>query len=409
MTGSVPVAATRTRYPARMATVRTRNINWREIEEAAAEQLVHAVREVREESPDENIHGAVFHAFYGDGESIRWPMVAVGTEETLAEMVDDGDDDASLRWSGPDFEYNVDPTGELDELASRVEKAAAASGDFDKWVRVYERFQKCFPKAAKLARKQLVADKAVGKAFIAVAMDEAEELVPPSLTKAQLRMHFPHYDAEEMERIRLAALPVEQRIAELLPAAVLSDFEGPLVEEYDDLLVACGAAAIPSLVSVVRGEQYPEGSLTAARILAEINITTPEAVDALYDLMRNEDADINARSWAAAALGRLERSDLILAIVPDLPAEVVTRGIHGPIGPFRDHGAHRSLDYGPLETALREYPHLEPEFEKIMTRGSTYCRLDRDEIPTAKAGLESPWGVIRNHASFSLKVRDVLK
>lgn len=43
-----------------------------------------------------------------------------------------------------------------------------------------------------------------------------------------------------------------------------------------------------------------------------------------------------------------------------------------------------------------------------MTRGSTYCRLDRDEIPTAKAGLESPWGVIRNHASFSLEVYDIL-
>ena len=105
-----------------MATVGTRNINWREIEEAATEQLVQAVRE---ESPDENIYGAVFHAFYGDGESIRRLMVAVGTEETLAETVDDGDDDASLRWSDPDFEYNVDPTDELDELASRVEKAAA--------------------------------------------------------------------------------------------------------------------------------------------------------------------------------------------------------------------------------------------------------------------------------------------
>lgn len=391
-----------------MATVGTRNINWREIEEAATEQLVQAVREVREESPDETIYGAVFHEFYGDGESISWPMVAVGTEETLAEMVDDGDDEASLRWSGPDFEYNVDPTDQLDELASRVEKAAAASGDFDKWERVYERFQKCFPKAAKLARKQLVAEKAVGKAFIAVAMDEAEELVPLSLTKAQLRKHFPHHDAAEMERIRLAALPVKERVAELLPSAVVLDSSAPLAEEYNDLLVACGADAIPSLVSVVRGEQYPGGALRAARILAEINITAPEAVDALYDLMRNKEADINTRAWAAAALGRLERSDLILALVPELPAEVVTRGIHGPIGPFRDHGAHRPLDYGPLETALRENPHLEPEFEKVMTRGSTYCQLDRDEIPTAKAGLESPWGVIREHASFSLEIYDLL-
>lgn len=400
-----------------MATGGVRNIDWREIEDAATEQLVSAVREVREQHPEETVYGAMFHEFYGDGSSTAWPTVAVGTEETLAEAVDEhrgrngesDDAESSFRWSGPDLAHAFDPADALQELADAVQAVASSSGDFEKWERVYDRFLRCFPKAAKAARKQLVTDKAVGREFIAIAADEAEELVPLSLTKAQVRKHFPQFDAEEQERIRLAALPVEQRVVELLPGAVLSGVEGPLADEYDDLLVACGAAALPALASVVRGEKHPEGDVTAARLLAEINISTPEVVDALDGLMRREGADINARSWAASALARLERSDLILAVVPDIPVEVVTRGMSDPYSPFRDHGAHRPLDYGPLETILREHPHLESAFEKEMRPGSSYCRLDPDEVPTAKAALESPWGVIREHASFSLKILDILK
>lgn len=392
-------------------------INWREIEDAATGQIVSAVRAVREGHPDESVYGAMFHEFYGDGSVIYWPMVTVGTEESLAVVVAayaarDSEEEgleASLRWSGPDLTHGFDPGGSEQALADSVQAAASSDGEFDCWERVYDRFIRCFPKAAKRARKQLVAEKLVGEEFIAIAEDEAGELVPLSLTKAQVLKHFPQYDAAEQERRRLAALPVEQRVRELLPEAVAPRYQGPLVGEHEGLIVDCGAAAVSALAKVVRGEEFPEGGVTAARLLAEINISSSEVVDALDGLMRREDADMNARSWAASALARLDRSDLILTRVPELPVEVVTRGISDPFSGFRDRGAHRPLNYAPLDEVLREHPSLEEAFDKELRPGVGYYVLAADEIPTAKAVLDSPWTVIRNHARIVLKDAGALR
>ncbi|MDR2189234.1 MAG: hypothetical protein LBE62_14510, partial [Azonexus sp.] len=61
-----------------------RTPDWQGMEAAAVAQMTAAVRRVRAEYPDERVYGAMFHAFYGDGEVIYWPCVTVGTEELLA-------------------------------------------------------------------------------------------------------------------------------------------------------------------------------------------------------------------------------------------------------------------------------------------------------------------------------------
>lgn len=379
------------------------------IEAAAAAQLVRAVRTVRERHPDQTVYGAMFHEFYGDGSMIAWPMVTVGTEESLAEVVAEyasrrGESDdlvESLRWSGPDLEHGFDPDDEDQALADALQSEAGPG--FEKWERAYERFLRCFPRAAKAARKQLLADGIVTKDFIAIAADEGGELVPLSLTKAQVLAHFPEYDLAEQERRRLAALPVDERVAELLSEAVAPRYQGPLIGEHEQLLVACGAAAVPALVRVIRGEALGHGDVTAARLLAEINVDDADAVHALDELMRRKKRPVNSRAWAASALARLGRSDLILARVADLPVEVVTRGIGDPLRSFRDRGAHRPLDYAPLEQVLREHPALEPAFEKELAPGTGYCALTVDEIPTAEAALDSPWSIVRTHARHVLE------
>lgn len=75
----------------------------------------------------------------------------------------------------------------------------------------------------------------------------------------------------------------------------------------------------------------------------------------------------------------------------------------GPFRGFRDHGAHRPLDYGPLDAVLRKHPLLEPAFEKELKPGVGYCVVGADEIPIARAALGSPWGVIRTHARIVLE------
>lgn len=378
------------------------------IEAAAAAQLVRAVRTVRERHPDHTVYGAMFHEFYGDGSTIAWPMVTVGTEESLAGVVAKyadrhGESDdlvASLRWSGPDLEHGFDPDDD-DQALADVLRAEAGPG-FERWERLYERFLRCFPRAAKAARKQLLADGVVTEDFIAIADDEGGELVPLSLTKAQVLAHFPEYDAAEQERGRLSALPVDERVAELLPEAVAPRYQGPLIGEHEQLLVACGVAAVPALVRVVRGEVFGNGDVTAARLLAEINVDDADAVSALDELMRRRKRPVNSRAWAASALARLGRSDLIIARVAELPVEVVTRGIGDPFRSFRDRGAHRLLDYAPLEQVLREHPDLEDAFEEELEPGVGYCAVTAEEIPIAEAALDSPWLVVRTHAQHVL-------
>lgn len=387
------------------------NVDWREIERAAAAQIVSAVRDVRDNHPDETIYGAIFHEFYGDGTNIYWPMITVGTEESLSQVIaayiaGHGADvslETSLRWSGPDLKHSFDPGNSEQALANSVQTAASSSGAFKDWERFYDRFVRSFPKAARLARKQLVAEKLVGKEFIAIADDETTDLVVLSLTKSQLLKHFPQYDAAEQERRRLLALSVEGRVVELLPEAVTPRYEGLLIGEHEGMLVACGAAAVSALTRVVRGEEYRQGDVVAARLLAEINIDSDEVVEALEALMRRKKASVNARAWAASALARLGRSDLILTRVPELPVEVVTRGIGDPFSGFRDRGAHRPLSYAPLEAVLREFPALEEAFEEELKPGSGYCALATEEIPTALAALDSPWPIVRTHARMVLE------
>jgi hypothetical protein len=118
--------------------------------------------------------------------------------------------------------------------------------------------------------------------------------------------------------------------------------------------------------------------------------------------MRSEGADINARSWAASALARIGHSELIVSRVPELPVEVVTRGVGGPFKTFRDHGAHRPLEYVSLEALLNRYPELEVAIEDELKPGSAFCALSPGEIPTARAALNSRWKVIRTHARIAL-------
>lgn len=81
------------------------------------------------------------------------------------------------------------------------------------WEKTYDHFLRRFPKAAKKARQQLIREGVVDKNFIIIAEDDAGELVPLSLTRAQLLRHFPQYDADEKERRRLTALPPKSSFA----------------------------------------------------------------------------------------------------------------------------------------------------------------------------------------------------
>ncbi|MGW9377348.1 hypothetical protein ACWHAO_04710 [Streptomyces albidoflavus] len=130
------------------------SFDWAGLEQAVQAQLTGFVRRMRAEHPDDRLYAAAVHEFSAEtGSVIAWPLVGVA------------------------------------------------------WEPVHARYLRTVVKACRAARRELLAEGTAGRLFLVVAMDEAWELVPRTLTPAQVRRHFPELDAESRETARLAALP----------------------------------------------------------------------------------------------------------------------------------------------------------------------------------------------------------
>lgn len=363
--------------------------DWERVTRQATDYLVRCVEQTAAEHPEEHIYGAVFHTFYGDGEVMAWPPVGVGTREGL--------DGAELEWNGPDMPYYFEGDDADYELCDQVSEHAAAPGNLNAWNAEYERYLACFPPAARSATERLRAGGVVGPEFVAVAGDEAEELVPLSLTPAELERYFPHLAARQREQERLAALAPAERAAELAPAVL--GVRGQLASDWQtDIFRALGAQVVPTLTEVVAGRQAGD-RWQAAKLLAEINVPDERALAALENLLLDRKAREADRCWAAAALTRLAGLAPLLAHADALPPAVLARGLAGPFSSFCRIGTHRDLDYRELEAALLAHPEWE---EPVAAELSSFYELASQEVPTAQAALTSPVRLIRRHAWWAL-------
>lgn len=377
-------------------------MDWKALDAHILALLAEAVRAHRLERPAESIYAAVFHNFHAEaGGLICWPQLAIASEEDLRALSDEsGLAPDSLRWSPADWSAQLDPSEADDAMAAAVENWAVGRGA-ERWENAYQRFLRAFPRAAKAARRILVAEGVVGRDFVALAMDEAWELVPLSLTAAQVRTHFPELDEEARELARLAALPAPARAAEL--GDILDDpVPGPVSrEDAARLLAELGRVAV-----VLASERLPRvrDAWRWAKLLADLGIPDPAAVEALLAVVLGRRLPETSRAWAAAALSRLGRLDLVLADREQIPRSVLLRALAAPYTSFRDQGVvHLPLDYAPLEGVLAGDPELAAEMLEELRPGSGYCALTPDEVETARAALGSSVEVVRQHAASVLE------
>ncbi len=176
--------------------------DWQSIENLAYQIIVDAVHSIRRQHPHETVYAAIFHNFYCDNTYLYFPSLAVGTEELLVRVVEKYQSEygstasrtkleQSLRWSGADLaEYMFDSGAAGNAAAQSVQAAVRQEADWDD---LYDRFRQCFPCACRRATEDLLRTKLVAPDFVAVACDEDEELIAPSLTLEQLQRHFPEF------------------------------------------------------------------------------------------------------------------------------------------------------------------------------------------------------------------------
>ncbi|MFD1811043.1 DUF4303 domain-containing protein [Rhodococcus gannanensis] len=363
------------------------------------DRIVEFVRQVRAEHPSDRIYGAAVHEFYAEhGGVIYWPMIGVASEESLASVTTERFDAEALRWSPADWPWQLDPNDADDALAEAI-TAAATAGDDAAWERAHRRFERDVVRACTRARRTLIADDVVGREFVAVAMDEAWELVPLCLSKAQVRKHFPELDEEQQAIDRISALDRDEQVAELIGIIEAPVSPPPGSERATEWLREVGAAAAPAV----------RAHLTTARekwrwakLLGELGDSSPDVITALAAVVGNRRLGEADRAWAAAALARLDRMDLLVPLLDRLPREVAVRGLSAPYTSFRDLGVPTPLDYRPLDAALTAAPDLhEPVCERL-SPGSGFCEIRPDEIASVLDGLDSRWAAVRRHALFVL-------
>lgn len=363
---------------------------WDAFETELTLAAANAVRAMVEAAGSETPYAVAFSEFYAETTGVIYlPNLALATEESVEEP--------DCRFSPPDWEHQDYEWGDTDSQWGERLSRAVTGLPRAQWEQEWDRFAQAMLNVAARTRTALVADGTLPDDAVVYLDDEDADLLVRSLTADELRRHFPEYVAATQAERDVLAMPVEQRVAVLAAAAGLA--AGPAGalgrERATELLLDTGAAAVPAAVAALG---HPETAWTGGKLLADLNIATPEVMDALWAALPLRG---NAHDWVATALGRLGAGLEVLAR-HDLPAGSRAAAVAAPYRSFRDHGrGHPPLDYTLLAAGLAD-PAVAAIVAEDLKPGRGFCTLDAADLPGARPGLEHPEPVIRRHAVIVL-------
>src|SRR6266568_1467069 len=380
-------------------------VDWAGFERELVAALVRTVASTVVGSPDHSFYAAALDRVYRETDGvITLPNLGVNCEEALAHLSAERQSD--IRWSPADWEFYFDDwlPGDRARDWERALTAEACRGTQRQWELTFGRYLTMLVRVCKRARTALRTTGVTDRRFLVLLFDEEfyEVLLKRCLTKSELGRHFPELDEQAAERARVAALPEAERAA--FYVSRLDSFEGPIgAEEAEKELRDLGQAAVPALLPVlaVRGQAW-----RAAKILADIGQPDDSVIDALDTALRQ--LDRSDQMWAARALSRLGRLDLVLDKLDRLPEETVVTAVAAPFTAFRDQALSAlRLDYRQLEDFIDRYPGYVPALAAELRPGNGYCDITIGEVDEAIRGLTSPHVLVRQHAPCTLGERSL--
>ncbi|MCV7364048.1 DUF4303 domain-containing protein [Mycolicibacterium neworleansense] len=365
-------------------------LEWDAFETELTVAAANAVRAMVEAAGSETPYAVAFSEFYAETTGVIYlPNLALATEESV--------EDPDCRFSPPDWEYQDYEWGETDSRWGERLSTAVTGLPRARWEQEWGRFAQAMLNIAAGIRTLLVADGTLPGDAVVYLDDEDADLLVRSLTADELRRHFPDYLAAAEAERDVLAMPVQERVGALAAAAGLTagPDNGLGRERATQLLLDTGAAAVPAGLAALG---HRETAWAGAKLLADLNIATPEVLDALWAALPLRG---NAHDWVATALGRLGAGLDVLAR-HDLPAASRSAAVAAPYRSFRDHGrGHPPLDYTLLAAGLAD-PAVAAIVGEDLKPGRGYCTLDAADLPGVRPGLEHAEPLIRRHAVIVL-------
>lgn len=364
---------------------------WAPVLPRFVEDAVRAIRGFVEEHPGERVYAAGFYDVYLDGSVVHLPDLAVGCRGGSGEPAGDF---WHVDWNPADFGHDLHYESPELEVAVAAATRPMTEGSDEAWERGERQVKAMLTKACRQIRAAL--DGHVPRDFVVYVQDLGEDGARTTIGARRFRALFPAQDADGIERRRVAALPIDERVEYLLGR--LGQFGGPIPrEEAEEQLVAIGATAVPALLRLL---DDPEGAWRAAMLLGRIGDTRPEVIGALRARFDATSGEGSTHRWCASALAHLGDTEWLFTHI-DGPAidPMAVAGLLGPYSSFRDETSAAPLDYGPLIRLLESSPAVVALVEEEMRPGRPECTLRLEEVDTALAALDSPHRLVRRHAA----------
>lgn len=374
----------------------TIKFDWNAFEELLTQNALDAIQRIVQENNINDVYVVAFHEIYMETDGVIYPpMLAINHETHRKEK--------NVDWCPPDWRWADIKYINAREIEKLLTEEACKKTN-SHWEATERKFKSSLVKCAKNIYKTLKNEIFTTKDFIVYVEtndDDQEEVMRKCVPAKLLNKIFPQYNQELVERSKVAALNVHEKIIYHMENIAKSG--SVTVLSYDESMVELIKIGQPAVSHLLNKLKSRSTGWIMAKTLALMNINSKEIIDAL----REESINPKSESffWSPAALSMLDDDEFLISIImKEINTENIIQGICLKYKTWDinfDFTIHKNLDYTTLENILElNNKKLNSLIHQELRSGSLH--IHPDDIEIAIKGLNSQHQVIRQHAVWAL-------